>query len=67
MFGGEVSLLRLVLTMVGGREGWGGMDENQMNENRIGQKALHQNPLDEKLFDENWAHGFNILPALRLQ
>ena len=28
------------------------MDENQMDENRIGRKALDQNRLDE-----NWAHG----------
>ena len=27
-----------------------------MDENRIGRKALDQNPLDEKVLDENWAH-----------
>ena len=32
------------------------MDENQMDINRIGRKALDQNPLDEKVLDENWAH-----------
>ena len=27
-----------------------------MDENRIGQKALDQNPLDEKRLDEIWEH-----------
>ena len=34
------------------------MNENQMDENRIGRKALDQNPLDKKRLDENWAHVF---------
>ena len=34
------------------------MAENQMDENRIGQKTgLDQNPLDEKVLDENWGHA----------
>ena len=35
------------------------MDENQMDENRIRRKALDQNPLDEKVLYENWAHVNN--------
>ena len=39
------------------------MNENQMDKNRIGQKqdwtkSFGPNPLDEKVLDENWAHGY---------